>query len=149
MEQVDCVVIGAGVIGLAVACALTLAGFALKKSCSCAIVRSTVWCLLITILDDQPAGDLVGYRPGFGLIPGWKYTRRSGAHLVGQCTRAGCRQGRTRILRVGARGVVHTPQFNGKQEGQADQAEPNLRCPRNGKWTNLDRFRCDQGHWVF
>ena len=36
---------------------------------------------------------------------------------------------------VGARGVVHMPQFNGKQEGDADTSEPNLRCPRNGKWT--------------
>jgi len=32
--------------------------------------------------------------------------------------------------------VVHTAQFNGKQEGQADNSQPNLRCPRNGKWTN-------------
>jgi hypothetical protein len=28
-------------------------------------------------------------------------------------------------------------QFNGKQEGEADASQPNLRCPRNGKWTNL------------
>ncbi|MEY4506802.1 MAG: hypothetical protein RL297_1380 [Pseudomonadota bacterium] len=35
---------------------------------------------------------------------------------------------------VGARCVVHTPQFNGKQEGRvARSATPNLRCPRNGQ----------------
>ena len=28
------------------------------------------------------------------------------------------------------------PQFNGKQGGQARSAMPNLRCPRNGKWSN-------------
>ena len=33
--------------------------------------------------------------------------------------------------------MVPTPQFNGKQEGEAVNVEPNLRCPRNGKWTNL------------
>jgi hypothetical protein len=45
---------------------------------------------------------------------------------------------------VGARGVVHTPQFNGKQEGTPSQASirrrrwpPNLRCPRNGKTNDL------------
>lgn len=51
-----------------------------------------------------------------------------------------------RILGVGARGVVHTLQFNGKQEGvkairiRSDGSEAaetfNLRCPRNGKRTN-------------
>jgi len=45
-----------------------------------------------------------------------------------------------KICLVGARGVVHTPQFNGKQEGLAVNSEPNLRCPRNGKWTNLFDF---------
>jgi hypothetical protein len=35
---------------------------------------------------------------------------------------------------VGARGVVHTSQFNGKQEGRAARsATPNLRGPRNGQ----------------
>ena len=35
---------------------------------------------------------------------------------------------------VGAREVVHTSQFNGKQEGRAARsATPNLRCPRNGQ----------------
>ena len=37
---------------------------------------------------------------------------------------------------VGARDVVQTPQFNGKQEGKLANSEPNLRCPRNGKWTS-------------
>jgi hypothetical protein len=36
---------------------------------------------------------------------------------------------------VGARGVVHTLQFNGKQEGRLTPSQPNLRCPRNGKQT--------------
>jgi hypothetical protein len=27
------------------------------------------------------------------------------------------------------------PQFNGKQEGSTYSGLPNLRCPRNGKWT--------------
>ena len=36
---------------------------------------------------------------------------------------------------VGARGVVHMPQFNGKQEGPFTPIGPNLRCPRNGKQT--------------
>jgi hypothetical protein len=44
--------------------------------------------------------------------------------------------GKARMLDVGARGVVHTPQFNGKQEGELGKSNPNLRCPRNGKWTN-------------
>jgi hypothetical protein len=39
---------------------------------------------------------------------------------------------------VGARGVVHTPQFNGKQEGRvARSTTPNLRCPRNGQTDEL------------
>jgi len=33
--------------------------------------------------------------------------------------------------------VVYTKQFNGKQEGEALTSQPNLRCPRNGKWTHL------------
>jgi len=37
---------------------------------------------------------------------------------------------------VGARGVVQMPQFNGKQGGELVKSLPNLRCPRNGKWTN-------------
>ncbi|BCO28082.1 hypothetical protein MIZ03_2975 [Rhodoferax lithotrophicus] len=37
-----------------------------------------------------------------------------------------------RIHSVGARGMVHMPQFNGKQGG-AQRSKPNLRCPRNGK----------------
>ena len=41
-----------------------------------------------------------------------------------------------RILGVGARGMVLRPQFNGKQEGGAVRSTPNLRCPRNGKWTD-------------
>ena len=45
----------------------------------------------------------------------------------------------TRIHGVGARGVVLMPQFNGKQE-DVNQLTPNLRCPRNGKWTNLLDF---------
>ena len=53
---------------------------------------------------------------------------------------------------VGARGVVHTLQFNGKQEDaeamRADNRRAasakafNLRCPRNGKRTNGVDF-----HW--
>jgi len=39
-----------------------------------------------------------------------------------------------KIVNVGARGVVHTPQFNGKQEGcVARSTTPHLRCPRNGQ----------------
>ena len=51
-----------------------------------------------------------------------------------------------RIRSVGARSVVHTLQFNGKQEEVnaiatgpawfASAAISNLRCPRNGKRTN-------------
>jgi hypothetical protein len=40
-----------------------------------------------------------------------------------------------KIHGVGARGVVHTPQFNGKLEGSVGNGPPNQRCPRNGKWT--------------
>jgi hypothetical protein len=52
----------------------------------------------------------------------------------------------SKIRPVGARGVVHRPQFNGKQEGAAEKSPPNLRCPRNGKWTNRYRFRFHHGH---
>ena len=45
----------------------------------------------------------------------------------------------TRIHGVGARGVVLMLQFNGKQGG-VHQLTSNLRCPRNGKWTNLIDF---------
>lgn len=39
-----------------------------------------------------------------------------------------------KLVLVGARGVVHTPQFNGKQEeGVARSIPSNLRCPRNGQ----------------
>ena len=42
------------------------------------------------------------------------------------------------IQRVGARGVVHMPQFNGKQEGRvARSTKPHLRCPRNGQADEL------------
>lgn len=34
-------------------------------------------------------------------------------------------------------GVVPMSQFNGNQAGEASNTEPNLRCPRNGKRTNL------------
>ena len=44
----------------------------------------------------------------------------------------------SRIEIVGARGVVHMPQFNGKQEGRvARSTTPNLRCPRNGQTDEL------------
>jgi hypothetical protein len=53
---------------------------------------------------------------------------------------------------VGARGVVHMPQFNGKQEGKFTQNRPNLRCPRNGKQTSRLRFLGGSAfifhHWV-
>jgi len=43
-----------------------------------------------------------------------------------------------KITGVGARGVVHTPQFNGKQEGRvARSTRSNLRCPRNGQTDEL------------
>jgi hypothetical protein len=44
------------------------------------------------------------------------------------------------MIGVGARGVVHMPQFNGKQEGKFTPDRPNLRCPRNGKQTSQARF---------
>ena len=43
---------------------------------------------------------------------------------------------------VGARGLVHKPQFNGKQESQPSRGKLDLRCPRNGQQTGfLPRFR--------
>jgi hypothetical protein len=57
---------------------------------------------------------------------------------------------------VGARGVVHTPQFNGKQESESALAEVakrppkiSLRCPRNGQANKLlTRFRpVLHSHW--
>ena len=42
---------------------------------------------------------------------------------------------------VGARGLVHKPQFNGKQERKPPRGELDLRCPRNGQQTGiLPRF---------
>jgi hypothetical protein len=42
---------------------------------------------------------------------------------------------------VGARGLVHKLQFNGKQERRPFQGILNLRCPRNGQQTGfLPRF---------
>jgi len=42
---------------------------------------------------------------------------------------------------VGARGLVHRPQFNGKQESQPPRGDLDLRCPRNGQQTGiLPRF---------
>ena len=42
---------------------------------------------------------------------------------------------------VGARGLVHKPQFNGKQESQPSRGKLDLRCPRNGQQTGfLPRF---------
>jgi len=43
---------------------------------------------------------------------------------------------------VGARGLVHKPQFNGKQESEPLRGELDLRCPRNGQQTGiLPRFQ--------
>ena len=42
---------------------------------------------------------------------------------------------------VGARGLVHKLQFNGKQESNPLRGELDLRCPRNGQQTGiLPRF---------
>jgi hypothetical protein len=38
---------------------------------------------------------------------------------------------------VGARGLVHSPQFNGKQERKPFQGDLDLRCPRNGQQTGI------------
>ncbi len=38
---------------------------------------------------------------------------------------------------VGARGLVHKPQFNGKQEREPPRGELDLRCPRNGQQTGI------------
>ncbi len=56
----------------------------------------------------------------------------------------------SKIKIVGARGVVHTPQFNGKQEGRVAQrgSRLHLRCPRNGQWTNLSIPLSSICHWV-
>ena len=57
---------------------------------------------------------------------------------------------------VGARGVVHMPQFNGKQESESALAQGamcppkiSLRCPRNGQANKLlTRFRpVLHSHW--
>ena len=45
------------------------------------------------------------------------------------------------MVPVGARGLVHKPQFNGKQESQPSRGKLDLRCPRNGQQTGfLPRF---------
>jgi hypothetical protein len=45
------------------------------------------------------------------------------------------------MVPVGARGLVHKLQFNGKQERRPFQGILNLRCPRNGQQTGfLPRF---------
>jgi hypothetical protein len=42
---------------------------------------------------------------------------------------------------VGARGLVHKLQFNGKQERRPPRGDLDLRCPRNGQQTGfLPRF---------
>ena len=42
---------------------------------------------------------------------------------------------------VGARGLVHKHQFNGKQEREPPRGNLDLRCPRNGQQTGiLPRF---------
>jgi hypothetical protein len=54
-----------------------------------------------------------------------------------------------KMVFVGARGVVHMPQFNGKQESESAFAffakcppKISLRCPRNGQANKLlTRFR--------
>ena len=38
---------------------------------------------------------------------------------------------------VGARGLVHKLQFNGKQESNPPRGELDLRCPRNGQQTGI------------
>ena len=57
---------------------------------------------------------------------------------------------------VGARGVVHMPQFNGKQESESALAQGamcppkiSLRCPRNGQANKLlTQFRpVPHSHW--
>jgi hypothetical protein len=60
------------------------------------------------------------------------------------------------MIFVGARGVVHMPQFNGKQESESALAffakcppQISLRCPRNGQANKLlTRFRpVPHCHW--
>src|SRR6218665_3980970 len=59
-----------------------------------------------------------------------------GFSIVGWLRVVNSRASRT-LGAVGARGVVHMPQFNGKQEGAVViHGAPGLRCPRNGKRTN-------------
>jgi len=61
-----------------------------------------------------------------------------------------------KMVFVGARGVVHMPQFNGKQESESAFAffaksppKISLRCPRNGQANKLlTRFRpVPHSHW--
>src|SRR6218665_1736385 len=59
-----------------------------------------------------------------------------GFSIVGWLRAVNSRASRT-LGAVGARGVVHRPQFNGKQEGAVVMhGAPGLRCPRNGQRTN-------------
>src|SRR6218665_3014562 len=59
-----------------------------------------------------------------------------GFSIVGWLRVVNSRASRT-LGAVGARGVVHMPQFNGKQEGAVViHGAPGLRCPRNGQRTN-------------
>jgi len=61
-----------------------------------------------------------------------------------------------KMIFVGARGVVHMPQFNGKQESESALAQGakcppkiSLRCPRNGQANKLlTQFRpVPHSHW--
>ncbi len=52
---------------------IVLPGESLAVAQSCAALFRPCWSPL---LDDQPAGELVDYRPRLGLIHGWKYARR-------------------------------------------------------------------------
>jgi len=61
-----------------------------------------------------------------------------------------------KMIFVGARGVVHMPQFNGKQESESALAffakcppKISLRCPRNGQANKLlTQFRpVPHSHW--
>src|SRR6218665_3063936 len=59
-----------------------------------------------------------------------------GFSIVGWLRVVNSRASRT-LGTVGARGVVHMPQFNGKQEGAVViHGAPGLRCARNGQRTN-------------
>jgi len=44
--------------------------------------------------------------------------------------------------------VTHTPQFNGKQEGDADTARLTCAAPATVSGRTA-RCRCHHGHWVF